>query len=54
MERRAGKIRAHLLIQASDRSQLQRWLSHWVTSISALPESKKVRWSLDVDPQEML
>ena len=53
MERRAGKIRAHLLIQAGDRGALQHWLSHWVPALAELPEAKKVRWSLDVDPQEM-
>jgi primosomal protein N' (replication factor Y) len=54
MERRAGRIRAHLLIQSSQRQQLHRWLSQWVSQLSALPESKRVRWSLDVDPMEML
>ncbi len=54
MERRAGKIRAHLLIQAADRAQLQRWLGRWVAALMELPEAKTVRWSLDVDPQEML
>jgi primosomal protein N' (replication factor Y) len=54
MERRAGKIRAHLLIQATDRAGLQHWLSRWVPALMELPEAKKVRWSLDVDPQEML
>ncbi len=54
MERRAGKIRAHLLIQSGQRQSLHRWLSQWVSQLSALPESKRVRWSLDVDPMEML
>jgi primosomal protein N' (replication factor Y) len=54
MERRAGKIRAHLLIQSSQRQTLHRWLSQWVSQLSTLPEAKRVRWSLDVDPMEML
>jgi len=53
MERRAGKIRAHLLIQGRDRATLQHWLSQWTPVIAELPTAKKVRWSLDVDPQEM-
>jgi primosomal protein N' (replication factor Y) len=53
MERRAGKIRAHLLIQGRDRAILQQWLSHWSPALAQLPEARKVRWSLDVDPQEM-
>ncbi len=54
MERRAGKIRAHLLVQSNDRGLLQRWIGSWVAQLTALPSAKKVRWSLDVDPQEML
>jgi primosomal protein N' (replication factor Y) (superfamily II helicase) len=54
MERRAGRIRAHLLIQATQRQALHRWLSAWVAQLSALPEARRVRWSLDVDPMEML
>lgn len=54
MERRAGKIRAHLLIQAADRAQLHRWLDQWILRLTELPGASKVRWSLDVDPQEML
>ena len=53
MERRAGKIRAHLLIQGHDRAILQQWLSQWTPALIELKEAKKVRWSLDVDPQEM-
>jgi primosomal protein N' (replication factor Y) len=53
MERRAGKIRAHLLVQGRERSVLQQWLSRWTPAIAELQEARKVRWSLDVDPQEM-
>ncbi|MGD8932594.1 MAG: primosomal protein N' [Chromatiales bacterium] len=53
MERRAGRIRAHLLIQGRERGILQQWLSRWTPTLTALPEARKVRWSLDVDPQEM-
>ncbi|MEN8167841.1 MAG: primosomal protein N' [Pseudomonadota bacterium] len=54
MERRAGKIRAHLLVQVTDRAQLHRWLDQWTLRLAELPGASKVRWSLDVDPQEML
>lgn len=54
MERRAGRIRAHLLVQSNQRGPLQRWLSCWITDIGTLPEARKVRWSIDVDPMEML
>ncbi len=54
MERRAGRFRAHLLVQASRRSDLQRLLKNWLPGIRELPSARRVRWSLDVDPQEML
>jgi primosomal protein N' (replication factor Y) len=54
MARRAGKTRAHLLIQSSQRQPLHQWLAIWVSAITRLPASRSVRWSIDVDPQEML
>ncbi len=54
MERRAGRYRVQLLLQASERSKLQRLLSVWMPTLSKLPGARKVRWSIDVDPQEML
>lgn len=53
MERRAGRFRAHLLLQAKQRSELQRLLRTWLPRIRELKEGRQVRWSLDVDPQEM-
>jgi primosomal protein N' (replication factor Y) len=54
MARKAGKTRAHLLIQSSQRQALHQWLSSWVSNISTIPASRSVRWSIDVDPQEMM
>ncbi|MCU7842438.1 MAG: primosomal protein N' [Candidatus Thiodiazotropha sp. (ex Monitilora ramsayi)] len=54
MERRAGRIRAHLLVQSHQRKLLHRWLSQWIPVIVALPQARRVRWSIDVDPMEML
>jgi primosomal protein N' (replication factor Y) len=54
MERRAGRVRAHLLIQAAQRQALHRWLKPWVAQLASLPEARRVRWSVDVDPMEML
>jgi primosomal protein N' (replication factor Y) len=54
MERRAGRYRAHLLLQADQRSDLQRLLAQWVVSLASLKSARRVRWSVDVDPQEML
>ncbi len=53
MERRAGRHRAQLLLQAQSRAALQRLLSAWAPALEGLKEGRKVRWSLDVDPVEM-
>lgn len=52
MERKGGKIRAHLLIQSPNRARLQKLLSQTVTRLSTLKSARQVRWSIDVDPQE--
>ncbi len=53
MERRAGRYRAQLLVQSSQRSPLQRFLGQWVAQLAEQKFSKKVRWSIDVDPIDM-
>jgi len=53
MERRAGRYRAQLLVHAATHQPLQRLLSTWVPALETLPEAKKVRWSIDVDPIEL-
>ena len=53
MERRAGKYRMQLLLQAPQRSPLAQLLLRLLPEIEALPSVRKVRWSLDVDPQEL-
>jgi primosomal protein N' (replication factor Y) len=53
MEKRAGRIRAQLLLQASKRSELHRLLHPWVKQLEECKTGRKVRWSLDVDPIEM-
>ncbi|MHA7841123.1 MAG: primosomal protein N' [Gammaproteobacteria bacterium] len=53
MEKRAGKFRAQLLLQAQHRAPLQQLLRASLPAIEQLKSAKKVRWSLDVDPMEM-
>ena len=52
MERRGGRLRWHLLLQATNRAQLQGWLDQWLPRLQSLPSARKVRWALDLDPQE--
>ncbi len=54
MERRAGRYRAHLLIQAQERPMLQAFLRQWTPLLYKLKTATKVRWSIDVDPQELI
>ena len=54
MERRAGRYRAQLLTQAATRGVLQRFLAAWIVGLRGLKVPAGARWSLDVDPQEML
>ncbi|HEX7029326.1 MAG TPA: primosomal protein N' [Gammaproteobacteria bacterium] len=53
MERRAGRYRAQLLLKAKERAELQRLLADWVPQLESLPEARKVRWSVDVDPADL-
>jgi len=53
MERRAGRFRAQLLLHAPTHSPLQRFMSAWLPVIAALPEARRVRWSIDVDAAEL-
>ena len=53
MERRAGRYRAQLLLQTSNRSELQQLLKHWIPQLETLKQARRVRWSIDVDPVDM-
>jgi primosomal protein N' (replication factor Y) len=54
MERRAGRTRAQLLLQCRARQPLHALLRDWVTQLNALPSARRARWSLDVDPQDLM
>lgn len=53
MERRAGRYRAQLLVQSAQRAPLHVFLRQWVSDLAEAKFTKKVRWSLDVDPNDM-
>jgi primosomal protein N' (replication factor Y) len=53
MERRGGRIRMYLAVNGTERADLHRQLDLWLPSIRALPDARKVRWAIDVDPQEL-
>lgn len=53
MARRAGRYRAQLLLQSSDRKSLHAVLTDLRPALEAEPTARKVRWSIDVDPIEL-
>ncbi len=53
MERLGGKYRAQLLLQAERRSLLNEALSRLTVNLDSLPNAKKTRWSIDVDPVDL-
>jgi primosomal protein N' (replication factor Y) len=52
MARRAGRHHLQLLVESAERAALQTLLRRWIPRIEELPEARRVRWSLDVDPLE--
>jgi primosomal protein N' (replication factor Y) len=53
MSRRAGMHRAQLLLSSSSRRGLHALLDSALPAIYELPEARKTRWSLDVDPLDL-
>jgi primosomal protein N' (replication factor Y) len=53
MARRADRYHAQLLVESASRPDLQRFLAQWVPGVEALPEARRVRFVLDVDPLEV-
>nr|WP_086937770.1 primosomal protein N' [Thaumasiovibrio occultus] len=53
LARRAGRHRWQLWVQTPLRRQLQQLLSSAKPMIHLLPDGKKVRWSIDIEPQDL-
>jgi primosomal protein N' (replication factor Y) len=53
MQRRGGRYRAQLLAVAGSRRALQRAAAQLVARAEASPDGKRLRWSIDIDPQEL-
>jgi len=45
--------RAQLLLESTHRPALQAFLTHWLPAVAALAASHKVRYQLEVDPQQI-
>ncbi|MBO7912374.1 primosomal protein N' [Vibrio splendidus] len=53
LAKRAGKSRWQLILQTQTRSLMQKLLMSAKSAINMLPAAKKVRWSLDIEPQDL-
>lgn len=53
MPRRAGLHRVQLLLSSPERRTLHRTLDLALPDIHTLPEARRTRWSLDVDPMDL-
>jgi primosomal protein N' (replication factor Y) (superfamily II helicase) len=53
MERRAARYRAQLLLESAGRAPLQQLLALWLPRVAQLPQARRVRWAIDVDPLEV-
>ena len=53
MERKDGRYRAQLLLQSPERAPLHETLSRVLVAVRGAAETRRVRWSLDVDPIEL-
>lgn len=54
MEKRANRFRQQLILRSSSRSHLQNLLSALCVELEHSNNQRKVRWSVDVDPQDMI
>ncbi|MEP4890196.1 MAG: primosomal protein N' [Aliiglaciecola sp.] len=54
MEKRQGKYRMQLLVQSQSRGLINKVIGHFAAEIEALPMARKIRWSIDIDPQDFM
>lgn len=54
MEKRANRYRQQLLLRSAQRGELQMLLSMLCQQLEQESSQRKVRWSVDVDPQDMI
>jgi len=54
MEKRQGRYRMQLLLQATDRRTINQSIARQINTIENHPLARKVRWSIDIDPQDFI
>jgi primosomal protein N' (replication factor Y) len=53
MERLGGRSRMYLVLQAEHRGELHGQIDPWLPRLRELKSGRKVRWAVDLDPQEL-
>lgn len=53
MERHSGRFRMYLVVLSNTRNSLHQQLDQWLEPVRKLRSARKVRWNIDVDPQEL-
>jgi primosomal protein N' (replication factor Y) len=53
MERVGGRSRMYLVVQGPVRAALHRQVDQWLPVLRKLPSARKVRWAVDIDPQNL-
>ena len=53
MEKCSGRFRFQLVLQSKQRKHLHEQLDNWLAQLGDHTLSKKVRWSIDIDPQDI-
>lgn len=54
MEKRAGRYRAQLLLSSAHRNALHQFIAQGLPVMQKCKLARKVRWSIDIDPTELL
>ena len=54
IERKAGYYRWHLLLQTGNRRVLHQRLKEWLKWLRQQPQARRIKWTVDVDPVEIL
>jgi primosomal protein N' (replication factor Y) len=53
MERVGGRSRMYLVLQAASRPDLHAQVDAWLPQLRELKSGRQVRWTIDMDPQEL-
>ena len=53
MHKRKNRQHAHLLIKSKQRKELHRFLNQWLPQVRKIKLTKKLAWSMDIDPNEI-